>query len=296
FQRAAQKHVQQCIICLKHNAQGAVRTRQGSFPMPKKPFKHLHMDYIELNQSQNQQYCLVIVCAFSKWTEIQFLKTAIFPRYGFPEIICSDNGTHFTAACVRSLLTDYGITHKLHAAYHPQSAGLVEIVVIAVADTGKPWPQCLDMVRLIINTTRSSSTGLTPVECIFHQPFTFLQLTASLPENDKNYDLQAYLRNAAKRKEQIESAKALSIPQKPGHDQKIQVGDLVFLKATQRTKWSDPRWNGPYKVLLTNLTTVRIAERPSWIHVSHCKLLRAQEAELRTHTNAEVRLQRGYTH
>ncbi|MGL4878256.1 integrase catalytic domain-containing protein [Paraclostridium dentum] len=67
----------------------------------------MHMDFIELNQSEGKKYCLVSIDAFSKWVELFPTKTPdvltvakalckdIIPRYGIPERIYSDNGAHF---------------------------------------------------------------------------------------------------------------------------------------------------------------------------------------------------------
>ncbi|KAL7829991.1 hypothetical protein SRHO_G00311180 [Serrasalmus rhombeus] len=50
-------------------------------------------------------------------------------------------------------------------------------------------------------------------------------------------------------------------------------GNWVFIKVTKKKSWADPRWGGPFQVLLMTLNAVKIAERPSWIHLSHCKKL-----------------------
>ncbi|XP_043089997.1 uncharacterized protein LOC122340438 [Puntigrus tetrazona] len=53
------------------------------------------------------------------------------------------------------------------------------------------------------------------------------------------------------------------------HD--IRPGDFVVVKDFRRKHWKSRRWNGPFQVLLITHTAVKVAERATWIHASHCK-------------------------
>uniref|UniRef100_A0A7M4EZ18 Murine leukemia virus integrase C-terminal domain-containing protein n=1 Tax=Crocodylus porosus TaxID=8502 RepID=A0A7M4EZ18_CROPO len=51
----------------------------------------------------------------------------------------------------------------------------------------------------------------------------------------------------------------------------VQPGDWVLIKVHQRKDCLQPRWKGPFLVLLTIPTAVKVAEVSVWVHTSHCK-------------------------
>ncbi|XP_032209826.1 igE-binding protein-like [Mustela erminea] len=50
----------------------------------------------------------------------------IFPRFGFPQTLQSDNGPAFVSSVTQQVTESLNITWKLHIPYHPQSLGKVE--------------------------------------------------------------------------------------------------------------------------------------------------------------------------
>jgi len=50
----------------------------------------------------------------------------------------------------------------------------------------------------------------------------------------------------------------------------IHPGDYVYIKSlTEKTL--EPQWEGPYQVLLTSFTAIRIKEQSTWIHHTRVK-------------------------
>ena len=81
---------------------------------------------------------LVVICRFSRWIEAcatskedyksaaKFLCTEVFPRFGVPDTISSDNGPAFVNGVLREIFNRLGVEQKFGCVYQPQSQGLVE--------------------------------------------------------------------------------------------------------------------------------------------------------------------------
>ncbi|CAM8994646.1 unnamed protein product [Rhodiola kirilowii] len=89
--------------------------------------------------SYGNQYILVAVDFVSKWAEAvatrtcdaknvtSLFKKTIFPRFGTPRAVVSDNGSHFREKQFGAMLRKFGVYHKFSTPYHPQTNGQAEV-------------------------------------------------------------------------------------------------------------------------------------------------------------------------
>ncbi|TWW79951.1 hypothetical protein D4764_10G0009810 [Takifugu flavidus] len=81
-----------------------------------------------------------------------------------------------------------------------------------------------------------------------------------------------YCRNLTKSLSEIRARVKAALPS-PADQQlhPLHPGDYVVIKDFRRTRWNQKRWQGPFQILLVTQTAVKVAERATWIHASHCK-------------------------
>ena len=153
----------------------------------------------KLHNSRGFQYICTAVDYFTKWVEAEPLhskdtvEVAAFLhklqcRYGISRIQMTDQGGEFNSDVLKEYFKLTGIQHRVSAAYHPQSNGMVERqnrciedVIRKVMSKKEDWLPLLDSVLFACRVTRNSSTKFTPYFMVFQREATLpLQWTDAI--------------------------------------------------------------------------------------------------------------------
>ena len=166
--------------------------------MPQQPILELEVfdvwgiDFMgPFHSSYGNQYILVAVDCVSKWLEaiasptcdhkvvLKMFNKIIFPRFGVPRAVISDNGSHFVHHAFRKMLRKHGIHQRFGLAYHPQTSGQTEvsnreiklILEKTVSGNRKDWASKLDEALWAYRTAFKTPIGTTPYWLVYGKSY-----------------------------------------------------------------------------------------------------------------------------
>ena len=158
--------------------------------LPISPLEKWGIDYIgpiAPMSSKRNQYIIIAVEYLTKWAKTKAIKaadakqTAIFvyeniiSRFGCPQILVSDRGTHFLNKTIEEMTNLFRINHQKTTPYHPQTNGLakrvnqtlVRILRKTVIDSKRDWDNKLTATLWAYRTTYKVTTQMTPFALMY---------------------------------------------------------------------------------------------------------------------------------
>jgi hypothetical protein len=274
-------YVSTCTLCQTRSLR-KIRQPLQETDIPPYPMAKLSLDVsgpYPTSLSGNK-YIIAFVDWFSGWPEAfavpdksadtvaHLLLNEIFPRFGCPLQIVTDNGTENVNKVVRETMERLNISHVLTSVYHPQSNAKVErfhrtlhdILAKRLTENQQLWDLQLAQALAAIRFSVSESSRFSPYFLLYNRdvvlPVDNLMKPRrkyqgeelhqiALQEQHKTFQLvRRYLKKAKKRQAKYADRGTKQV--------EFKVNDPVYYKNNQRKGKLDIKWKPYYRIIEKN--------------------------------------------
>lgn len=269
-------YVNTCVPCQSRSGQKA-RVPIGEMEVPTYPFQKVSIDISGPYPTtlSGNRYILAFVCHYSGWPEAYPLpdKSAqsvahiflekIFPRFGCPQEVVTDNGTENVNAVMKEVFEVLNVHHIKTSIYRPQANSKVErfhatlhqVLSKKLKDSKNTWDLFLNQALAAIRFHKNGSAKFSPFFLLYNRDVVLPIDNLLKPrrkymgedhhkialENQHKYFVMVHqnIKRAQKRRERYANRDAKPV--------EIQVGDAVLYRNHVKGKL-DNNWLPYYKV------------------------------------------------
>lgn len=263
-------YVKRCLICATTKASARQAKAIQRAHVPSSPWRTISVDVMgpyKKTKSGNR-FIIVATDIFTKWVEavasptsktrdiIQFLKSHIFTRFGYPNGLITDGGPVFTSNRFERFKTKNKIRHWVSAVAH-QQANPVErrnqelkkgLRARLVGRNEEMWDVYLDDVLYTLRTRKNRATGYTPSEALMGYnlpgPGDWVLEEKKQPAVADQISRDERLERIQENRRAFHKTYTSNEPQIIKYD----VGDKVLMRVFQPGQTLGQTWTGPHKV------------------------------------------------
>ncbi|ORE00292.1 TF29 [Hepatospora eriocheir] len=290
-----------CILCQKHKITNTSKVNYQSFHYATEFNQKLCSDIFgpiktfefKTPFKATNFYIITIIDVYSRLVQIEATKLITsneiikslsnwIKNYGSPENFLSDRGRQYTSTTFQNYCKSQCINLNFTTGYSPQSNGISERINQTIANLlriykDKDINTILDKIRLNLNHTTHSTTGLTPFEILNH--FS--------PIDPIKRNLSNFIKKE-KILHKVKETRSKDLTNQSQNQLVIKAGDEILLKNQTPNKLSKG-YDGPYTVREVNepehKALIEFNNKTTWESLRNIKKFIKQGEDVTSSTN-----------
>lgn len=231
-------------------------------------------------------------------------------RHGNFRMALSDQARNIDGEVVKDICEALNVEKKHSSSYHPEGDGMAERAIQTVKSILRctledkeikvyQWPDLLQQVAFLFNSTDCVSTGATPYEIMYGEKADLpLTIMKSSNDSDARLNPKTFVEELKEKlkltwitvgeKMRIEKEKRNFYYNKNTKEKTVCRGDLVYLKNQTRKHTLSPKYLGPYEIVWVRKPNVKIKfgnDTEKVVHLNNCKIVKGTQPVIFTTCN-----------